>query len=306
MDILSDIFDTIQLRGALYFHTDFSPPWGTTVPAFRNAARFHLVVEGQCHVTLPSGAVTLGPGDLILIPYGQTHTLADSPGADTPPLEAVLEAVGYSGSGVLSVGSSDSGAATKMICGHLSFADGADHPLLRTLPDYLVLTPTARAQRPWLDATLRLIVNNIFSGQQGAHAAVVRLSEVVFIEAIRTAGERAPELDRMLRGFVDPHVGKALALIHSEPERPWTVDSLAREVAMSRSRFAAAFQDLMGCGPIRYIADWRLQKAMARLMATGASVGEVARSTGYRSAAAFTRAFTAKFERPPTAFRRGS
>lgn len=305
MDILSDIFDTIQLRGALYFRTDFSPPWGTTVPAYRNAARFHLVVEGRCHVILPTTTVVLGPGDLILIPHGQTHKLADGPGADTPPLETVLAAADYTGEGAFIIGNGDCGASTRMICGHFSFAATAAHPLLGALPDHLLLTPSERARRPWLDETLRLIVNNVFSGHQGARAAIVRLSEVVFIEAIRTVGDAAPELDRMLRGFTDPHVGKALVLIHKTPAKPWTVDSLAREVAMSRSRFAESFHDLMGCGPITYLSDWRLQKAMAMLTTSPVTVGEVARRTGYNSAAAFTRAFTARFERPPSAFRRG-
>jgi ethanolamine utilization protein EutQ (cupin superfamily) len=72
IDILSDIFETIRLRGGLYFRTDCSPPWAITVPAYVQAARFHLVIQGRCYVRLVSGRdVDLGPGDVLLIPRGQ-------------------------------------------------------------------------------------------------------------------------------------------------------------------------------------------------------------------------------------------
>ena len=100
-DLLDDILDTLGLQGALYFRTDFSPPWAVTVPELEQAARFHLVVQGRCHVTFPSGAaVELGPGDLVLIPRGRSHVLADQPGREAPSLESVLADVGYDGRGV--------------------------------------------------------------------------------------------------------------------------------------------------------------------------------------------------------------
>ncbi|HUS95528.1 MAG TPA: cupin domain-containing protein, partial [Hyphomicrobiaceae bacterium] len=193
-DVLSDIFETIRLRATLYFRTDYSPPWAVTVPAYKQAARFHLVIQGRCHVGLPSGrAVDLGPGDLILIPRGHEHTLADSPGRAPAPLERVIEESGYDGRGVFVVGTGNSQAATQMVCGHLGFTQGADHPLLRALPEVIVMTAGDRARQPLLDETLRLVARRAFTEGPGSTAAIARLSEVFFIEAVRGSIAQSPE-----------------------------------------------------------------------------------------------------------------
>lgn len=304
-DVLSDIFDTIRLRATLYFRTDYSPPWAITVPTYAQAARFHLVIQGHCHVALESGrTVDVGPGDLVLITRGQEHTLADSPGRRPAPLETVLKESGYDGHGVFVVGHGDPTASTQMVCGHFGFTEGADHPLLRALPEAIVLTPADRARHALLDDTLRLVVRRVFTDGLGSAAAISRLSEVFFIESVRASIQQCPELGRILGAMTDPQVGRALGLMHQEPARAWTVDSLASEVGMSRSRFADRFAELMGQSPLAYLGEWRLQKALARLACADLSIKEVAREIGYRSPAAFTRAFAQRFGGPPTGFRR--
>jgi AraC family transcriptional activator of mtrCDE len=137
-DILSDVFETIRLRGTLYFRTNYSPPWAITVPAYEQAARFHLVIQGRCHIGLASGrSIDLGPGDLALIPRGQQHVLADSGGRTPAPLEQVVEASGYDGKGTFAIGKGDPQATTQMVCGHLGFSQGADHPSSGRCPKLL-------------------------------------------------------------------------------------------------------------------------------------------------------------------------
>ena len=305
MDVLNDILDTLDLKGALYFRTDFSPPWSVTVPDLGQAARFHLVVQGSCHVEFPSGDVAdLGPGDMILIPRGSSHVLADRSGRAAPALETVLQHAGYDGEGALVLGEGDPNASTQMVCGHFTFRNGADHPLLRALPDYLVTTASARARQPWLDETLHLVTRRMFSDEIGSAAVVTRLSEVVFIELLRGGIGETSRLKPILEAFRDRQIGRALRLIHAEPAAPWTVERLASEVAMSRSRFAERFSELIGVGPMRYLADWRLQKALSLLNDPRCRVQQIASETGYRSPAAFTRAFAKKFGAPPTEYRR--
>ncbi len=305
-DVLSDIFETIRLRATLYFRTDYSPPWAVTVPAYAKAARFHLVIQGRCHVALASGRTAdIGPGGLILIPRGQEHTLADSPGRTPAPLERVIEESGYDGSGAFVVGRGDSSASTQMVCGHFGFTEGADHPLLRALPELIVMTPADRARHALLDETLRLVARRVFSEGLGAAAAISRLSEVFFIEAVRASIEQCPELARVIEAMTDAQIGRALELMHKDAGKPWTVESLALEVGMSRSRFAERFSALMGDGPMSYLADWRLQRALVLLGQPRVSVQEVAARVGYLSAAAFTRAFSQKFGAPPSDHRRG-
>lgn len=307
MDILDDIFDTLGLKGALYFRTNFSGSWGVTVPELSHAARFHLVVQGTCHVTTASGAtVRLGTGDLILIPGGRSHILADRPTDEAPELETILHDTGYDGSGVLIVGSGENQNATSLVCGHLTFRKGADHPMLRALPDHIVATAMDRAQEPLLDEILRLIARRMFSDDLGSAASVTRMSEIVFIEVLRTGIGRDSKVDAVMSAFRDQQIGRALQLIHEKPSAPWSVESLAAEVGMSRSRFADRFSAALGQGPIAYLTDWRLQKALPMLDDARSSVQEIAGRIGYQSPAAFTRAFAGKFGLSPRNYRRQS
>lgn len=306
MDVLSDVLDTVGLRGTLYFRTCSTPPWGVRVPQLKQAARFHLVARGRCLVRFDSGEqVQLEPGDMILIPRGAPHVLADQTDSPVLTLQDVLEQTGYDGNGVLVYGGpGDPQAKTELICGHLSFGEGADHPLLRALPPYLRISADLRLRHPWLDETMRLMARVMFSEVPGAQASVIRLSEVLFVESIRACAQDDPGLGQVLDAMLDPRIGKALTLIHRHPERDWTVASLGSAVALSRSRFAAQFQERMDCSPMAYLTDWRLQKARAQLVQSRSSVQQVAAQVGYKSAAAFTRAFSQHFGRSPMAVRK--
>lgn len=307
MHVLDDIFETLQLKGALYFRTDFSPPWSVAVPDYEQAARFHLVVQGMCHLT-PAGhsPIAMNVGDMVLVPAGRAHIIAGAPETWAPPLEQVLEDAGYSGQGVLSIGRGDAEASTQLVCGHLNFRNAADHPLLRALPTHLHITSGVRAHNAWLDEVLRLIVRQVFAEETPSTAAVTRLSEIVFIEAIKACADQSDSLSQVFAALKDPQIGRALTLIHEQPEQGWTVDSLASGVGMSRSRFAEKFRDLIGSGPMAYLGDWRMQKAIGYLSGTQASIQQIALKTGYQSPAAFTRAFSQKLGQSPRDFRRAS
>jgi len=303
-DVLSDILDTIHLAGTLYFRTDFSAPWAVQVPDFMEAARFHLVVQGRCNVSFASGQqVNLQAGDLILIPKGRAHVLADSAGRPAAPLEQVIKDSGYTGAGIFALGEENLDASTQMVCGHFSFRDGADHPLLQALPEFIVISAATRARVPLLGEVLHLIERKTLANDLGTAAALARLSEILFIELLSVGISGSPEFVRITSALKDRQIGRALSLIHAEPGRAWTVEALARELGMSRSSFSDRFRDLVGCGAISYVADWRLQKALAMLDESNWSTREIATRSGYRSPAAFTRAFAAKFATSPTRYR---
>lgn len=304
MDILGDVFNTLNLQGSLYFRTDFSPPWGVTVPPFQKAARFHLVLQGRCFVRVGTRSIELGAGDLILIPQGVEHSLAHTDIEHAPPLETVLQNANYQGDGVLCIGEGDESASTQMLCGHLNFRQAGDHPLLRALPDFIHISQALRAKNPLLDDMLRLISQRVFTDALGAEASITRLSEVVFLEILRSEVSEDLALQRVLDAFRDPKIARALQLMHSKAHENWTVESLALRVAMSRSRFAKRFNELMGIGPMSYLSDWRLQKSLSLLENPGVSVQQIALEIGYQSPAAFSRAFAGKFGTSPSEFRR--
>jgi AraC-like DNA-binding protein len=305
MDVLADIFETIQLKSTFYFRTHFSPPWGTTVARHANAVRFHYVMQGRCWIRVESGVpVELSAGDFVLVPSGASHMLTDQPGGEAPPLETVMQCSGYRGEALFALGHGDPSAATQLVCGHFTFGDGTDHAILRALPTLIGISAEQRAKRAWFNEILTLLVKQVFSNAPGAVAAVTRLSEILFIEAIRFAGDQAPELKRLLDAFADARIGRAIALIHKEPAHPWTVEELASEVGMSRTRFAERFQELIGLGPVTYLIEWRLQRAVVALRTSQRSVAEIAYASGYTSQAAFTRTFKERFGQSPKAFRK--
>lgn len=304
MDLLSDILDTIVLRGQLYFNTCFSPPWAISVPDNGRAIRFHYAVTGQCHIATADGAsIVLNPGDLALIPNGAAHAIADDAQREPRALESVLTDSGFTGDGVFTLGGGDLAAATQLVCGHFTFAPGGDHVLLRALPSLLHISADLGRQSAWLRQLLQLMAARIATGVLGSESAVRRISEIIFIEAVQLCRDQLSPLSKLMQAFADPKISRALAAIHARPAESWTVDTLAGEAAMSRSRFADRFQELVGYGPLAYLTEWRMQRARALLTSSDATIQEIAASVGYQSPAAFTRAFGGHFGASPSKFR---
>lgn len=304
MDLLNDILSTLSLKGTLYFRTEFSGKWAVTVPTLAEAARFHLVVKGCCHINIGEDQYqALYPGDIILVPKGKSHILSDSPQKTAPPLEKIISQSGYKGNGLLVYGSKSSGLETQMICGHFSFRPGADHPILSYLPEFITITAKDRSGLPLLDESLRLISDRVFSESLGSTAAVTRLSEIVFMEILQSKMNADDRFSFISEALQDSRISKSLQLIHNNPAMQWTVDSLAVEVAMSRSRFSDRFRRLVGETPMTYLAQWRLQKSLELLGDTQRPIQQIANETGYQSPAAFTRAFQVKFGISPREYR---
>ena len=131
------------------------------------------------------------------------------------------------------------------------------------------------------------------SGGPGANEVVTRLADIMFIQAVRRYFEENMETADFgwLAGVRDQQIGQALALLHSHPHRPWTVASLARRLAMSRSAFAARFTELAGQPPQHYFTRLRINAAAARLRTSGEQLSTVAAGAGYESVAAFVKSF---------------
>lgn len=304
MDLLSDILDSLSLQGQFYFSTCFNSPWSIGVPDYAAAIRFHYVVQGECYIRRGDGeAHHLRQGDLALIPAGAAHAISDSSARKPVVLEKVLEDAGYTGSGTLIIGDGCEHAATRLMCGHFTFAEGSDHPLLRSLPDLIHVSAGLRRSTFWLDEALRLMARQMADNNLGSSAVVRRMSEIIFIETIRSSASQSEQLSGLLEALNDPKISRAIEAMHRDVATQWTVETLAGEAAMSRSRFAARFQELVGCGPLTYLAEWRLQKACMLLREGKVSVQEVAGRIGYQSPAAFTRAFANMFGESPTSFR---
>ncbi len=140
--------------------------------------------------------------------------------------------------------------------------------------------------------------------EPGSDAIVHRLSEIIFIQAVRIYVERMGTDAGSLAGIADPQIGRALGAMHASPEAAWTVEGLAKEAGMSRTSFAIKFARLIGMTPHSYLTQWRMQEAGRELRETREPVLTVAEHAGYRSEAAFNRAFKKWFDATPASYRR--
>lgn len=303
MDVLSDILDHLEMRGSLYFCTAFGDPWSIDVPADGTVCRFHVVVHGPCRVTVPeTGDVRLlSKGDLVLVPHGNGHWLQSHQSDELTPLAQVLDEGTITDDGCLHWGGD--GSATRMVCGYFAFDRDTAHPLLEALPGLIHVQATPSYDFAWIENMTRFIGHEAGSGRPGSDAIARRLSEVLFIQVLRHFSETAGGTVPVLSGIADPHVGRALQALHRAPGDGWSVASLAREAASSRTAFAEHFQSLMGMPPMRYVTRLRMQRA-SLLLRSDESTGAIAEAVGYQSEAAFHRVFKRTFGVGPGAYRR--
>jgi AraC-like DNA-binding protein len=156
-----------------------------------------------------------------------------------------------------------------------------------------------------MQSALRLLGAEAKQLRPGGEAVMTRLADILVVQAIRTWIDTDPVARGGWVGALrDPQIGRAISLIHRDPARAWTVASLADEVAMSRSAFAARFTELVGEPAMQYVTRWRMHVAVDALKQEGANVAELAYRLGYRSEAAFARAFKRVVGRPPGALKR--
>ena len=310
MDLLSDILSCLRLTGTLYFRTSFTAPWSIQVPAFENVARFHFAHRGRCLVRIGDDGprVELAQGDLVIITRGAAHLLFADPASEHQPvqLDDVLEASGFSGDGALVYGDSGSGHDTQLVCGHFAFDADASHPVIDALPAHIHIRDYGEAAGTWMEQTLRVIGAEAGRGDMGSDLIALKLSEIVFAQALRTY-LLAEGADRPgLAGLADPALARAIAAVHRDPARDWSLEDLAAEAAQSRTTFVTRFSQRMAMTPFAYLTHWRMQIARRRLAAEGAAIIDVAESVGYGSEAAFGRVFKKHFGVTPARYRRAS
>lgn len=307
MDLLSSVLALMKLQGTLYFRTAFSPPWGVRVPAFENVARFHHVHRGRCWLAI-AGIETpllLEQGDLAIVTRGAEHVIADPRDTVVKSVDEVVAESGFTGEGALVYGDREQGHHTELVCGHFAFNRDASHPLIDALPPYIHVRNTGDMSDLWLDSTLKLIGAEAGGARLGGDLITLKLSEIIFAQAIRAHLASDGGRQQVFRGLADPSISRALRSIHREPSKAWTLDALARVAGLSRTAFAGRFHDLMGMTVMRYLTGWRMQVGRGLLVDTDKPVIEVAERSGYRSEAAFGRVFKKHFAVGPAAYRRG-
>ncbi len=310
LDLLSDILTNLSMRGTIYFRTSFTKPWGVAVPRYQNVARFHFAHRGSCLVRVDGvdEPIDLAQGDLVIIPHGAPHALycGNNPEHTIMPLDQVLEASGFSGSGVLVYGGEEPQSETQLICGHFSFEPQARHVLMERLPPIIHLKNYGESAGRWMEATLRMIGEESGGQRMGGDLIALKMSETIFAQAVRSFIESSDAPEWGLGAFADKNLSRALDAFHKAPADSWTVETLAQAAGMSRTSFAVHFQKAMNMTPMDYVTKWRMEIAKKVLIEAGTSLADAAESAGYASDSAFARSFKKETGQSPAEFRRSA
>jgi len=302
-DPLGETLHQLRLTGTLYCRSELTAPWGVDLPPFDGCMMFHIVTAGHCWLEIEGEEPhLLQQGSLALVPHGNGHCIRSSPEDKAVPLFDIpveqvsdrYEIMRYGGSGQL----------THITCCVMRFDAVAGRQLIALLPKVLHIDSWADDEDSWLQSTLRFIAREAREPRPGGETVITHLADILIIQAIRSWIDSASEADRgWLAALRDNQIGRALAAIHREPEKDWTVASLAKEVGMSRSGFSARFTKLIGEPAMRYLTQWRMQLARTQLQETSDTLSVIADRLGYQSEAAFCRAFKRVFGEPPGSVR---
>jgi AraC-like DNA-binding protein len=320
MDALSDVLRLVSLGGAVYLNADLTSPWcvvgevttelcASFLPRAERIVSYHLITEGSCWARLiddPSSAIRVDAGELLVVPQGEPHLMGSALDLAPAPADDLLSTyLNTSPGDVMKLNYGGGGTHTRLICGFLACDDTLTNPVLSALPRIFKVDMRNDPQSAWLESSLKRAAVEAADSRAGSAIVLARLSELLFVEAVRRCIEALPA-DRKgwLAGVGDRFVGRALAMLHAQPAHCWTVDELARKAGLSRSALAQRFTELLGQPPMQYLARWRLQIAAQELRNGTQSLAAVAERVGYESEAAFNRAFKREFGMPPASWRR--
>src|SRR3954447_25422401 len=313
IDPLLEELRSVRLKGGVFVDARFTAPWcvHTNIVAEDCGAfpvkpplliAYHFVIAGKVLVSV-AGEPTLDvrAGEIVLLPRNDVHTLAS--GTGLVPVSARQLIQPSADGGLARISHGGGGESAHIVCGYLG-SEVSYNPLIATLPKVLKLDVREGVSRDWVEASVRYAASELTAGRFASSSLLSRLSELLFVEAMRQYSVTFTDQDPgWLKGVADPQIGRALAAIHHNTGSPWSAESLAREVSMSRSAFVDRFTTLVGMPPIRYLTIWRLQAAKLGLRETHKTIEQLAQEVGYGSGEAFSRAFKREFGLSPAHWR---
>lgn len=312
--LVRGVLDLVRLSGAIFFRADFTSPWAYTSPPGEQLSRalpgfpgslvmFHIVASGSFWVEMADGSrEQVTRGDVVVMPYADEHSMHSHEPAAPVSIMALLPPVPWTQFPHLVHGGE--GDASMLVCGYLRGDAVLFDPVLRALPSLFVVRPPDGPAAAWVEASIQYALQSPWPPGSGT-GADRRLPELLFTEVLRIYLEQAGQ-DRLtgwLAALRDPVVGQALSLLHAEPARAWTVDTLARSVAVSRTVLVERFHRMLGRPPIRYLTEWRIGLASGLLRTSDLGVAEIATRVGYTSEEAFSRAFKRALGQSPAHWR---
>ncbi|MGX1881366.1 AraC family transcriptional regulator [Streptomyces sp. NPDC055287] len=301
-DLLSELLKPLRLTGVFDSRWHVNAPWAIEGDAEQSCAVLHYIVEGGCWISGEGQTpLELNAGDLAVFPTGTAHRLSDRPDRQGVPLRAVLPERQPGTSGEIRI--EGEGPESRLLCAGLHYDASAATGLYKALPWALVLDGPQVAAEPLLRDTLRLLAAPDRPVGPGDRLITLRAFEMALVLALRPLLRELADNPAALPVLRHPGISRAMVIIATRFAEPWTIESLAREVGMSRSAFTAAFRSLVGDAPARHLTGRRMQEAARLLGETTVAQSAVPQRVGYQSSVGFHLAFRKWFGTTPGEYR---
>ena len=277
-DLIDKILAGHRYTGTVILHPTFGVSFNDKESKLTNRLPFHYVEKGSCRVLVDDKEYVLEEGDFIAILKGSSYFLRN-----------VTE---------------DAPSKTTLICGYFELLAGTNQSLSDSFPDVQIISHKDISQSSRMKKIINMLCDEVNSDLLGAKSAVKSLADLFFTYVLRNILKSANVEKGVLAGLSDTHLVKALTAFHTDFHKSWSLETLACEAGLSRTKFVSRFRDIIGVTPGAYMTQWRMNWAAAELLSTENIIYDIALSTGYQSDAAFCRVFKQQFGVPPSEFRK--
>jgi AraC-like DNA-binding protein len=296
MDPLSDVIALLRPNTAISKPITGRGRWGVRYGAY-DAPGFTIILKGECWIAFEGQEpVKFEKGDFLLLPSTPAFALSSHPGIECEPRTPTDMPVRH--------GEQEGDADFESLGGTFGI-EQVNAPLLLALLPRMIHIPASAGRTSRLNRMIELIMEECASEEPGKEMVLQRMLEVLLIEALRWRGIAADDARAgLLNGMRVPALARVLRAMHADVRANWTVADLAKIAGLSRSAFAARFAEVLGCGPIEYLARWRMALAKDALMRGVKTLDRIADEIGYESASAFSTAFRKRLGCPPGKFAR--
>lgn len=296
-DVIGDVLETFRFRGSIFFHSDLAAPWGMSLE-LTGIPRFHIALSGNCFVGDDDhAAVRVEEMDIVMLPTGSSHWIADQPGRKLIASQLAGEACEL-GNPLFQHGE----ITNRLMCGIVHYDQESRHPLLDSLPGILHF-PKLNSSHPIWSTVALIDVEMQRAGGSGG-TIVDRLTEVLFLQLLNNYAEKNDNASGFILALRDRRLQRVLTLIHKKPAFNWSLAILGDQVGMSKATLVRHFKDAIGVAPMSYIANWRIIKAYNLIKYSSTPLEQIAGSIGFGSARTLNKSFQRHYGYTPNEMRR--
>jgi AraC family transcriptional activator of mtrCDE len=277
-DLIEKVLEGYRYIGTIILHPTYNDAFIDEKKAMKNKLPFHYIEQGRCTVTVGDKEYHLEQGDLITMMKGSQHRITNFSGE--PP------------------------APTTLICGYFELSAGSSKPLIDSFPEVQMIRHNNMGQSARMKMVLEMLIEEVHKNQLGSKTVVNNLANLFFVHILRQVLKNHQVEKGLLAGLSDKQLSGALSAFHQDISKQWSLESLSKEAALSRTKFIEKFRVLIGITPAVYMAQWRMNWAASQLNFSDESIYNIALSAGYQSDAAFCRVFRQHFDLAPSEYRK--